>query len=342
MEAHTKNNRADGVRWDLGALYSGPDDPLLGKDMKEARERAEIFARAHRETLGGDIDRELFLAVLREYEHIHEIGLKPCFYANLLFSEHTRDPKSRELLDETREEWNEIERLLLPFRLKMMSLPGHRIEDLTEPEELSNYRHFLLDLKRHQPFALKEAEEVAAARKKLKERTVLSTRYDEIMGMLSISVADQGEDRQLKVDEVMALLHQPDPSPRAQAFGRMHEAIAEQGTLFKDILNGLLMHHLQDSLQRGHFSPMHKSLMANGLGEDMVENMLGSVERHYPIAERYFRLRAGRLGLEKMAFTDQFVPLGRETISFAQARSLLLASMEAFHPRFSEAARGFF
>ncbi|MBW1772842.1 MAG: hypothetical protein JRJ82_08115 [Deltaproteobacteria bacterium] len=337
-------NSAEGVPWDLKKLYRGQDDPSLLKDMRKALDRAEKFAVSYKGRRANDLDGETLLAALREYELIHEIGMKPCFFATLLFSGQTRDHGRRELLDEIREKWNEIERLLVPFRLEIMSLPEHHIRVLTEYAGLTNYRHFLLHLHLHQPFALKENEEVAAARKELTERTALSTRYDEITGALSIPVTQQGNERSLKIDEVMALLHSHVPAPRARAFDSMHQAIGDQGGLFKDILNGLVMNANQDSRRRGHPFPMHKSLLSNGVEEPMIEAMLSSVEKHYTIAGRYFRLKSGLLGLEKMAFTDRFLPLGQETneISFAQARSVLLASMETFHPLFVQAARDFF
>jgi len=337
-------NSAKGAPWDLKELYGDQDDPSLLKDMRKALDRAEKFAVSYKGRRANDLDGETLLTALREYEQIHEIGMKPCFFATLLFSGQTQDHGRRELLDEIREKWNEIECLLVFFRLEMMALPENRIKVLTEFEGLTSYRHFLLHLHLHQPFALKENEEVAAARKELAEKKALSTQYDEITGALSIPLTDQEDDRLLKIDEVLALLHRPDPAPRARAFDSLHQALADQGSLFKDILNSLATNHNQDSRQRGHPSPMHKSLLANGLEEHMVEAMMVSVEKHYGMAERYFRLKAGILGLEHITYTDQFVPLepGTAGIDFPKARSVLLSSMEVFHPRFLEAARGFF
>ena len=335
-------NSAEGVLWDLKELYGDQDDPRLLKDMRKALDRAEKFAVSYKGRRANDLDGETLLAALREYEQIHEIGMKPCFFATLLFSGQTQDHGRRELLDEIREKWNEIECLLVFFRLEMMAL--NRIKELTDRKELTEYRHFLYHLQQWQPYALKEREEMASARKDLTGRSAFATHFDEITGALSIPVPMHGKEVHLNIAEVLALLHRPDPAPRAEAFDALLQALASQGSLFKDILNSLLTNHNQDSRQRGHPSPMHKSLLANGLEEHMVEAMMVSVEKHYGMAERYFRLKAGILDLEHITYTDQFVPLepGTAGIDFPKARSVLLSSMEAFHPRFLEAARGFF
>lgn len=335
-------NSAKGVFWDLRGLYRGQDDSRLIEDMGKALDGAEKFAASYKGRRANDLDRETLLTALREYEQIHETGRKPLFFATLLFSGQTQDHGHRELLDEIRERWNEIERLLVFFRLEMMELPENRIKILTKHKGLTDYRHFLLHLHQWQPYALTEGEEIDAAGKDLTERSAFVTLFDEITGSLSISVP--GEDHDLKIDEALALLHRPDPTPRAEGFDALLQALANQGSLFRDIMNALVMDHCEDSLHRGHPFPMHKSLLFNSVGEPMIEAMMGSVEKHYSMAKRYFRLKARRLGTERLAFTDQFVPLGPEAheISFPGARAMLLESMEAFHPLFFSAAKGFF
>ena len=39
---------ADGVAWNLGDLYAGPDDPLIGRDLQSALERARKFETTYR------------------------------------------------------------------------------------------------------------------------------------------------------------------------------------------------------------------------------------------------------------------------------------------------------
>lgn len=346
MVKRMKDNRVEVAPWDLGFLYEGRDDPRLLGDMGTARERAQQFADAYRGRPRGDLDDATLVAALREYEQIHEIGMRPYFFATLLFSEQTQDPKRRELLDEIRERWNAIECLLVFFRLEMRALPENRIRgttrEMTRHGGLSGYRHFLLHQRRWRPYTIEESEEIAAVREELAGRSALLASLDTITGALSVSVP--GEDHALKMDEVLGMLHRPDPAPRARAFDGLLQAVAQQGGLFADTMNALLTEHSRASRQRGHPFPMHKSLLSNGVEEALIEGMMRCVEKHYPMARRYFRLKARFLGLERMHYTDQFVPprTKKAAISFPTARSVLLASMEAFHPRFYGAAKEFF
>lgn len=340
MEIHIKDNLADGARWDLGPLYNGPDDPQLDMDMQEAHARAEKFADDYRGRR--DFDGETLHAALQEYEQIHEMGMKPLFYATLLFSEQTQETDRRELLHEIRGQWNRIERLLMFLRVEMRSLPENFLSDVTGEEELNSYRHFFLQQHRWQPFTLKEKEEVKAAEKDLAERTALVTRYDEIIGSITVFLPE--EDRPLKMDEVLALLHRPDPAPRAGTFDALLKAIADQGILLKDILNALVLHLYQDNRQRGHPFPMHRSLLTNGIEPEPIEGLMRCVEQRYSVAQEYFRVKAGFLGLPRLHYTDLFVPPVPETteIPYSDSRTVVMESMEAFHSVFCSAAKEIF
>ena len=72
----TAELKADGVRWDLGELYSGPEDPRIESDFAEARRRADEFAKTYRGKLAG-FDGATLARVLAEYEALSETLYRP-------------------------------------------------------------------------------------------------------------------------------------------------------------------------------------------------------------------------------------------------------------------------
>ena len=334
-----------GVCWDLKDLQGIPEESGLRKDMLDLQDRANAFAASFRGRLNAeDLDAQTLLSAIREFEQIHEAGMRPYFFADLRFTSDTRDHGRTQFLYEIRERWNEILRLLTFFRLEIMALPRHRIHELAEHPGLDAYRYYLHHLTLLQPHALGEKEEMIAAAKDLSGRTAFVALFDELMGSLSISISMEGEVVRLKTDEVLALLFRPDPFPRARAFEGLLKEIADQGMVFKNILNALVMDHLLDIRHRGYPTAMHKSLLANGVEAPLIEAMMGRVEGHYPLARRYFRLKARLLGWDTIRFTDQFAPLETVTdgMPFPDARDIVLEALAAFHPRFFSAAEDFF
>ena len=72
--------KAEGVRWDLGGLYTSPDDPRLEADLAEAHRRAEVFAQTYRGRIeNGQVDGTALAQALAEYEAIAELQHRPAF-----------------------------------------------------------------------------------------------------------------------------------------------------------------------------------------------------------------------------------------------------------------------
>jgi len=69
-----------------------------------------------------------------------------------------------------------------------------------------------------------------------------------------------------------------------------------------------------------------------------------AVERHYPLAQEYFRIKARLLGLEKLKNTDVYAPIDteEEQLTFAQAQEMILTAFGRFSEPFAAIAYDFF
>ena len=123
--------KAEGVRWDLGGLYAGPDDPRLEADLAAARQRAEVFAQTYRGRIeNGQVDGTALALALAEYEAIAELRHRPAFYASLLFAADTQNQSAQQLVQHTREAATGIENLLVFFSLELIALPDEQLAQL--------------------------------------------------------------------------------------------------------------------------------------------------------------------------------------------------------------------
>ncbi|MBF0475766.1 MAG: M3 family oligoendopeptidase, partial [Deltaproteobacteria bacterium] len=228
--------------------------------------------------------------------------------------------------------------------LEIMSLPADTLKFLTDHPETRAYRHFLQTLLEQKPHHLTEAEEKIINTKDLSGRTAFTSLFTELMGSLTFPLEVDGRVKDLTSAEILALLYLPDGSLRERAYRTFMDGVAQHSLVFKNIINALLLDHGLDGKQRGYRTPMSKSALDNELDEDIINTMMTVTEQHYPLAQRYYRLKAGLLGLPKLKNTDLYAPL--ETpgapIKFDQARELVLEAMDGFHPVFHQSARKFF
>jgi len=326
---------ATGGSWDLEDLYHGDGDPHLWQDLVTARDKALGLVVSFKGKINNkNLDPKTVLSAIREYESIHEMGMRPCLFSYLYSSADTRDHKRNRLLQKVKEKWNEISQILAFFELEIKALPEDSLKKLAAHNDLSNYRHFLLNQIQWKPYALSEAEEKIIKQGHLSGRDAFISLYDQFTGALSFSVKIEGESVELNIHQALSLLRSPDRLLREKVFDTFLKELEKHGLVFKNILNALLLAHHQEDVERGHPFPMHRIHLNNEVNESIIENMMGVVEDHYPLARRYLRQKARSLGLEKLKITDIFAPLKEENllVSFSDATKIMLEAAEELHP----------
>ena len=336
---------AEGMVWDLDALYRGEDDPRIDADLRKARLEARAFAARYR----GDVKRiawdpRLFLDAVRAYEKIHERAMGPYFFAVLLQAGDTQDHGKNALLQRVREEWSDISKTILFFEVEIRGLSEEFLKGLSEEPVLSPYRHFLKRAAAWKPHTLTEPEERVLRERQVCGREALGSFFDEFIGSLSFPVELGGEVTPLTLERALTLLHSRDGSLRERAFDALLAGLGKQALVFKYVLNSLMLdRHLEDR-QRGHPGGMHRAHLEKEADAAAIEHMMEVVEAHYPLAGRYFKLKAKSLGLEKLKNSDLFAPVGDREIAipFSEAKDLILGVLKEVHPLFHEKAWAFF
>ena len=337
--------KAEGVRWDLGGLYTSPDDPRLEADLAEARRRAEVFAQTYRGRIeNGQVDGMALAQALAEYEAIAELQHRPTFYASLLFAADTQNQPAQQLVQHTREAATGIENPLVFFSLELIALADEQLARLLTVPELQAYQHYLEAVRRFKPHTLSEKEEQLLNHKNLSGKHAFRQLYDELSGSLRFPLSRGGEEQLLTDGEILALLHQPDSELRERALTIFLETYAQHALVLTSIFNNLLLDHKIECEQRQYDDVTLPTHLSNEIAPPTVEAMMQAVERHYPLAQEYFRLKAELLGVERLKNTDLYAPIETEAeeIPFADAQDLILTAFGNFNEQFAALAEEFF
>ena len=91
-------------------------------------------------------------------------------------------------------------------------------------------------------------------------------------------------------------------------------------------------------------SPIHVRNLANDVPDEAVDTLLDVCREERRLFQRYFRLKARWLGLERLRRYDLYAPVGdsdRE-VPYDEAVHLVLDTFRGFHPRFAELAERVF
>lgn len=325
--------------WDLRPLYAGPDDPRIDADLAAASADATAFAERYRgrvATLGADALADAITA----FEAVSERGRRPVFYASLLFAADTQDAVARRLADRTREAWVGIANSVTFFGVELKNAGDAEFAALVAHPALAVRRHWLATLRRLRPHTLSEPEERVLNQKNLTGREAMVELFDELTGSLRFTV----DGRELSAEEALALLYEPDAGLRERAFTALLDGHAAHGVTLAGILSALTNDHRLECNLRRFPDPVTPTHLDNEVRAETVDAMMAATERHYGLAQEYFRLKARLLGVPRLKNTDLYAPLGTTsaTVAFADAKALVLGAFEGFSPEFAALARDFF
>ncbi len=345
----TDGLKAAGICWALEDLYESPDDPRLGADVAHAKQQAEAFAAAYRGKIAsGQLDGSGLAAALAEYEALSALESRPSFYASLLFAAETQNPAAQQLVQRTREAATETSNLTLFFALELIALDDAQLATLLATPALAEYQHYIESVRRFKPHTLSEKEEQLLNQKRLSGQSAFVQLFGELSGSLRFTVDIEGgedsEARELSDGEVMALLRHPDAAVRERAMTVFLETYASHGLVLSSIFNNILLDHKIDCEMRQYADVVLPTHLANEIAPATVEAMMQAVERHYPVAQEYFQLKARLLGLERLKNTDVYAPIEgvAESLSFAQAQDLIVTAFGRFNAQFGAIALEFF
>lgn len=331
------------LRWDLSDLYDGPQDPRIEQDLTQLRSDAADFRRRfHGRVI--DLSPLSLHDALVEIEGIASRMHRLAGYATLLFSANTEDEQHKALSDRIRTEGTAIANQIQFFDVELKAMPEERFSPLPDAPELASYRHHLRTLRRFAPHTLSEAEERIAAVKDLSGTAAWGQLYTEISAGMRIPVTVRGETRDYAVAEMRSLRADPDRSVREEATRALFKAHAERGHVLSYLFNTVYQDHAQEVQLRQYPSAIAKTLLADDLGEAVVEALLSATEANYDIVQHYYRLKAKALGIQDFAFYDTLAPYAEtvRTIPFDQARDTVLDTFGRFNPEFESIATRFF
>lgn len=198
-----------------------------------------------------------------------------------------------------------------------------------------DFAFFLEDLRRTRPFTLDEKSEQIINLKDADGVSALMTLYTMLTNRLEFKLTVDGEERTL-CDALMGYVHSPDPALRAAAYQELYRVYAGEAKILAQIYNNRVRDWHNEQVQmRGYASPLAVRNVANDVPDAAVEALLTVAQRNAPVFQRYFRLKAQWLGMEKLRRYDLYVPLAASdrTVDYPPWRSSLSSTLSAASTR---------
>jgi oligoendopeptidase F len=327
------------TEWDLGPLVDGEGDPGVDRQLEESNRRASAFAESHAGKVA-QLDAPGLRAAMHELESITELVGKAASYASLKFATDTADPARGALLQRMQEYATEIETKLLFFELEWAALDDEHADELLSAEGLDFCAHHLRSARRYRPHLLSEPEEKILAEKSISSQSAWGRLFGELVSALQVSLDGQDE----PLDVALSRLQASDRAVRRTAAEAVSAAL-EPGLRTRGFIYNTLAHDKSVEDRLRHYPHWLASRnLSNEASDESVMALIEAVRGRFDIPQRWYRLKAKLLGVDRLADYDRAAPVLPEdvTFSFAQARELVLDTYDSFSSDAGRIARRFF
>lgn len=329
-------------RWSLTDLFPGPESPELEAAFSELEARAAAF-EAFRSELKPDMDPARFMEILEFSEQSARLANRLYGYAELFFTEDTQRQSAQTLLGRVQQFFAELQNRTLFFSLWWKGLDE---ADTSRFLEVSgDYRYYLEEMRHFKPHTLSEPEEQIINLKNVTGIEALITLYDAITNRYTFRLEVDGEVKELTRGELMTYARSADPNLRARAYQELYRVYGQDSAILGQMYQTAVRDWRNENLSLRKFaSPIAARNLGNDIPDEVVDTLLEVCQKNAGIFQRFFRLKARHLGMERLRRYDIYAPVSQadKQYDFGQATDMVLDSFDAFDPHLSDLVRRVF
>jgi oligoendopeptidase F len=328
--------------WDLSDLIPEPDEKVIAGRLARLEEEVAAF-EARRGELDPGMDPAQFLDVLRQSESLIESMQVLSGYASLWFYSDTSSQEALTFRNRVRQATTEAGNRTLFFTLWWRGLTDEEAERLLPGH--GDYRHYLEDLRRFKPYTLDEKSEQIINIKDANGVSTVLTLYSMLTNRLEFHLEVDGETKTLTRDELMGYAFTPKPEMRVAAYRELYRVYSQEAAVLGQVYASRVRDWYDEMVGlRGYPSAVSVRNIDNDIPGRAVEVLLQAARENAPLFQRYFRLKAGWLGVDRLRRYDIYAPLAASdrNIPYADAVRSVLETFEDFHPVFAAQAERVF
>ncbi len=329
-------------KWSLKDLYPNFDSPELEKSYQKLDEQISAF-EVFRPKLNADMDVEDFMEMLESAEKSTRIAHKLYSFAGLAFTADTQDQVAQSAQSRAEQFLAEVENRTLFFSLWWKDLDAETAKRFTEVA--GDYRYYLEQIRNFKPHTLSEAEEKILNIKNITGSSALITLYDAITNRYIYKLEIDGEEKEMTRGELMTYVRGADPDLRAAAYQELYRVYGEDGPILGQMYQTRARDWGNENVKLRSFNnPISARNLGNDIPDEAVDTLLDVCEKNADIFQRYFKLKAKHLGVEKLRRYDVYAPVvkSEKKYDFNTAAEMVMESFSTFDPKLASLAQRVF
>jgi oligoendopeptidase F len=328
--------------WTLNDLFPSHNSQEMEGAFKELETKVAEFEQL-RPKLKDDISKEDFLDLVRRQEEMSRQGHRIYSFGSLWFAANTQDQAALNFVSRVDQFMAETQNKVLFFSLWWKGLDDEKAERLLS--EAGPYHYWLEEMRLFKPHTLSEPEEKIINIKDVTGTKAMHNLYDSITNRYVFKIVVDGEEKELTRGELMVYVRHHDPDLRAKAYQELYRVYGEDSSILGQMYQTQVRDWRNEQVGLRKFSsPISARNLGNAVPDAVVDTLLDVCHKNAELFQRYFRLKARWLGIDRLRRYDIYAPLVKsdKTYEFDQASSMVLDSFGQFDTQIEDLARKVF
>lgn len=335
----------DLTAWDLSELLPETTESVIQERLNGLETRVQRFV-TQREQLNPEMEPELLINMMGEYEGLVEQIYLLSAYGGLWFSADTQSSAALTYRNRIQQVTTNFQNRTLFFDLWWKALDDDEAAALLpSATSFPDYRHYLEDLRRTKPYTLDERSEQLINTKDANGIDGVMTLYSMLTNRLEFHIDIDGEKKTLTRDGLMSYAQAREPELRAAAYQELYRVFGQEANILAQVYVNRVRDWYNEQVQlRGYASPIAVRNVANDIPDEAVDALLDVCRSNAGLFQRYFKLKAGWMGKEKLRRYDIYAPLAASDrkVAYGEAVEMVLDTFQRFHPHVAQQARRVF
>jgi oligoendopeptidase F len=332
--SHERDITAADVAWDIDTIL--PDDSSPADLFDRADALADELG-ALRGTVA-DLDSSALAVAMARIAEIQDLVARAGYHAMLAFSTATDDPARGAAVAASQARSTEIETKLIFFDLEWAAADDDHAATVLADPQLDFCRHHLDNLRLNRPYLLSEAEETILAERRQTGASAWSRLFDELTSSIQVDLPEAAGGGTAPLMSALSLLQHPEREVRRTVAESVTAGLAPGLRTRAFVYNTLLQDKALDDRRRGYASWVSSRNLANEASDESVEALVAAVVDAYDIPQRWYRLKAQVLGLDRLADYDRMasVGTGQRTVGWAEGTAIVRDAYASFSPELAD------
>ncbi len=328
--------------WKLDDLYTAVDSPEIEKTFERLEKKVSQIEKV-RPDLTPEISQDRFMEIIQMIDDLMTESYKLFSFAQLSFYEDTQNQEAQSLLGGVQQTFAKLQNRILFFELWWKGLSDEEAERLIK--DTGDYHYWLEEMRNYKPYTLSEAEEKVINIKNVTGWEGIRRLYESITNRYVFKMEIDGEVKEMTRGELMVYVRSADPDLRAAAYQELYKVYGDDGPVLGQFYQTLIQDWHNENIDMRQFpSSISVRNVANDIPDEAVNTLLDVCEKNAELFQRFFKLKAKWLGVDRLRRYDVYAPVAEadKEYDFQEAVDLVLESFNEFDGRVATLAKRVF